>query len=55
MGYSLWGCKEVDTTKWLSTSVHMSGLLSLFIPLFPSPAVSTSLFSVSVSPFLPSN
>ena len=55
VGYRRWGCKEVDTTEWLSTNVYMSVLLSLFIPLFPSPAVSTSLFSVSVSPFLPSN
>ena len=42
MGYRLWGCKEVDTTEWLSTNVYMSVLLSLFIPLFPSPAVSDS-------------
>ena len=33
--------------------LYMSMLLSPFIPLFPSPIVSTGLLSVSVSPFLP--
>ena len=35
-------------------NIHVSVLLSQFIPGFPSPAGSTTLFSMSVSPPLPS-
>ena len=37
----------------LHDNVHVSGLLSRLIPASPSPAVSTSRFSRSVSLFLP--
>ena len=37
----------------LHVSVHVLVLLSPFIPLFAYATVSTALFSVSVSPFLP--
>ena len=47
MGYRLWGCKEVDTTEWLSTNVYMSVLLSLFIPLFPYTTLFRSAFQVA--------
>ena len=43
VGYRLWGCKEVDTTEWLSTNVYMSVLLSLFIPLFSSLIIHKSI------------
>ena len=38
---------------YYTESVYMSGLLSPFTPLSPSPTVFTSPFSMSMSPFLP--
>ena len=33
-GYSLWGCKESDTTEWLSTHIlHISGPTAQFKPV----------------------
>ena len=40
-------------TNFAHGSVYMLMLLSQFCPCSPFPAVSTSLFSMSVSPFLP--
>ena len=48
MGYSP-GSQRVGQTEQLSLdahSVYVSMLLSQFVPASPSPAVSTSLFSV---------
>ena len=41
------------TIFFTSGNVYVSILLSQFIPPSPSPTVSTSLFSMSVSPLLP--
>ena len=40
-------------SAYVAASVHMSMLLFQFIPPCPLTAVSTSLFSISASPFLP--
>ena len=51
-----WGHKESDTTEqlnWLTCftygNVYISMLLSQFVPPYPSPSVSISLFSISES------
>ena len=50
-------CIIQQNFHWLSNfaygNVYVSVLLSQFIPLSPSPTVSTSLFSMSTSPLLP--
>ena len=48
--FTSWATRE---THFTYGSIYMSMLLSPVIPLSPSPTVSTSPFSISVSPFLP--
>ena len=45
-GYSPWGCKELDSTEWLSTHARDTGVGSgefLFVPAVEEPLISRSL------------
>ena len=49
VGHSPWGCKESNMSEY----VLYVNLNSQFVPLVPFPPVSTCLFSISVSLFIP--